>query len=61
MSIRDLNKIIILSSHLTGSVVFQISLDDYLYCIGASNYFNYKLSELIENGEGAIITIGYKD
>ena len=60
MSVRDLNKVIILSSALTGEVIFQIDFDDYFNCNGGYDLFNYKVSELIDNEEGASIKIGFK-
>lgn len=60
MSVKDLNKVIIVSSALTGQVIIQLDYDDYINSNSCVDYLTYKLSELIENEQGAIIKIGYK-
>lgn len=55
MSVKDNDKIIILSSALTGKIIIQIPYDD----INISHeYLSLLVHRYIENGEGILIKIG---
>lgn len=61
MSVKSLNKVIICSSALTGEVFFQMPYDDFMSNQAAVDYLVYKCSEYIENEQGIITKIGYKN
>lgn len=61
MSIKDLNKVVILSSGLTGDVVLQIDFEDVVNSRCGEDYLDSKIYDLISNEQGCIIRVGYKN
>lgn len=57
MSIRDLNKVIIMSSGLTGSIIMQIPFEDLNI---SHEYISLLVHKYIDNGEGILIKVGNK-
>lgn len=60
MSVKNLNKVIIISSALTGKVLLNIDYDDYSTLGCAQDLIANKIYQLIDNDEGAIVKIGSK-
>lgn len=60
MSVKDLNKVIIISSALTGKVLLTVDYDDYSSLPSARDFIMDKVYQLIDEDEGAIIKIGCK-
>lgn len=60
MSVKDLNKVIIISSAMTGKVLLTIDYDDYSSLACAQDFIANKVYQLIDDEEGAIIKIGSK-
>lgn len=57
MSIKDYNKVINISSALTGEVLATVNAN-YLY--DAQGYIDRIVFDQIENEEGILIKVGYK-
>lgn len=57
MSVNNLNKVIIISSALTGKVLLNIDYDDYSTLCCAQDLIANKIYQLIDNDEGAIVRI----
>lgn len=60
MSIRALNKSIIVSSALTGQIILTLDFTDFTENSFASGYLMEKISSYINNEEGVLIKIGNK-
>lgn len=60
MSVRDLNKVIIISDAMTGRVLLTLDFDDYSTLESAQDLIADKVYQLIDNEDGAIIKIGSK-
>lgn len=60
MSVKNLNKVIIISSALTGKVLMNIDYDDYAALGCAQHLIANKIYQLIDNDEGAVVKIGSK-
>lgn len=60
MSVKDINKVIIISSAMTGKVLLTIDYDDYQSLDSASDLVADKVYQLIDSEDGAIVKIGSK-
>lgn len=60
MSVKSINKVIIISSALTGKVLLTLDFDDYLVFNSAPQLIADKVYQLIDNDEGAVVKIGSK-
>lgn len=60
MSVKDINKKLVVYSALTGCPYFSMSIDDYKTNGFAKDFFYSKIDDLIVNDEGCIIKLGYE-